>query len=245
MCLLTCLLPLGDALNRRVTITILTTPIQIHIDNNELDLLRRKLELTRLPPHNYDWTEENGITSEFLQSILDFWLTEYSWRDEEAKINSSLPQFTTKIPVDGFEELDVHFVYSKSTADGAIPLLFLHGWPGSFLEIAKGLPLLNERGFDVVAPSLPGYGFSSYTRKRGFDHRQHAEVMDKLMVRLGYEWYVVQGGDWGSAITHAMGILYPERVKALHQNMVRAVLCARVTQDSSYLSTISVPCSDS
>ena len=101
-----------------------------------------------------------------------------------------------------------------------IPLLFLHGWPGSFLEIMKGLPLLNGAGFDVVAPSLPGFGFSSYPSEKGFDIRCHAEVLNKLMMKLGYEAYVVQGGDWGSWITRALGVMYPERVKALHLNMV-------------------------
>jgi pimeloyl-ACP methyl ester carboxylesterase len=98
--------------------------------------------------------------------------------------------------------------------------LFVHGWPGSFLEITKGLALLNDAGFDVVAPSLPGYGFSSYTEKKGFDLRRHAEVLNRLMLKLGYERYVVQGGDWGSWITRTLGLLYPQHVSALHLNMV-------------------------
>lgn len=142
----------------------------------------------------------------------------------------------TNIEADGFGPLDVHFVWSRAGGGkvqtghdsevgskggkSGIPLLFLHGWPGSFLEIMKGLPMLNEAGFDVVAPSLPGFGFSSYTSEKEFDIRCHAEVLNKLMLKLGYEKYVVQGGDWGSWITRTLGVMYPDRVKALHLNMV-------------------------
>jgi len=115
----------------------------------------------------------------------------------------------------------VHFVNSKATSSDAIPLLFLHGWPGSFMEVMKALPALNEAGFNVVAPSLLGYGFSTYPDEAGFNHRKHAEVLNALMLRLGYDEYVVQGGDWGSEIARTLGLLHPEHVKAVHQNMVR------------------------
>lgn len=101
----------------------------------------------------------------------------------------------------------------------AIPILFVHGWPGSFIEIEKALPELNAAGFHVVAPSLPGYGFSSYTDKAGFKHAQHAEVMHKVMTKLGYKQYVVQGGDWGAFIVRYMATMYPDNVKAMHTNM--------------------------
>ena len=104
---------------------------------------------------------------------------------------------------------------SKETA---IPILFVHGWPGSFYEVSKILPKLVDAGFDVVAPSLPGYGFSSYTDKAGFKLVQHAETLHKLMQKLGYEKYVVQGGDWGHFIARNMAILYPEHVQAVHLN---------------------------
>lgn len=168
-----------------------------------------------------NWQDDNGITIPSIQGLVKFWLEEYDWRAEEALINEKLPQFMTKIEVDdGFGTLDVHFVHSKSKKDRSTPLLFVHGWPGSFIEITKGLDRLNEAGFDVVAPSLPGYGFSSYSRKEGFDIRKHAEVLAKLMTRLDYQYFVVQGGDWGSHITRAMGLLYPERIRAIHLNMV-------------------------
>jgi pimeloyl-ACP methyl ester carboxylesterase len=155
--------------------------------------------------------------------VVKFWQDKYSWREEEARINAALPQFTTLIDVDdGFGTLNIHFVHKRSSKHGqeGIPLLFVHGWPGSFLEIEKGLAPLNDAGFDVVAPSLPGFGFSSYTAKRGFDTGRHAEVFNKLMHKLGYARYVVQGGDWGSWVVRSMALLYPDTVKAVHLNMV-------------------------
>lgn len=126
----------------------------------------------------------------------------------------------TEIDVEGFGTLDMHFVHSKSSQANAAPLLFVHGWPGSFAEVEKILPKLNEAGFHVVAPSLPGYGFSTYTVKEGFKHSQHAEALHKVMLKLGYDRYFVQGGDWGSLMVRSVALRYPEHVKALHCNMV-------------------------
>ncbi|QKX54233.1 uncharacterized protein TRUGW13939_01318 [Talaromyces rugulosus] len=202
------------------------TPFKINIASSEVDLLAAKLKLARLPQHDFAWNEENGLTTNQVSEVVRFWQTKYSWRDEEARINAALPQFTTKVPVsDGFGPLDVHFVYKRSTARGnsksGIPLLFVHGWPGSFLEIEKGLGPLTDAGFDVVAPSLPGYGFSEYTKKRGFDLRKHAETFHNLMCKLGYENYVVQGGDWGSWVVRAIALMYPQNIRALHLNMFK------------------------
>ncbi|KAL9103888.1 MAG: hypothetical protein Q9163_001125 [Psora crenata] len=196
------------------------TPFQVHIPDSEVDLLQRKLELARFPtcPPREEWGEQNGVTMELMDETVKFWRTKYSWREEEARMNE-MPQFKTPIDVVGFGTLDIHFVHSKTSEANAIPLLFLHGWPGSFLEVEKILPGLNKAGFDVVAPSLPGYGFSSYTSKAGFKHEHHAETMHKLMQRLGYQEYVVQGGDWGSFIARCIAILYPDNVKAMHVNM--------------------------
>jgi pimeloyl-ACP methyl ester carboxylesterase len=154
-----------------------------------------------------------------MSKTIDFWRNNYDWRAEEYRLNA-LPQFMTAVDVDGFGTLDIHFVHARSSVPDAIPLLFLHGWPGSFAEVQKILPLLTSAGFHVIAPSLPGYGFSSYPDEPGFTHRQHAEVMQKVMLKLKYEKYVVQGGDWGSDIARTVAIMYPESVKALHQNMV-------------------------
>ena len=134
-----------------------------------------------------------------------------------------IPQYHTSVKVDGFKELDIHFVWQKSEVQNAIPLLFVHGWPGSFIEVTQILPLLAQPGgpaFDIVAPSLPNYGFSDGVKTRGFAGAQYAEVCHKLMLQLGYNEYVTQGGDWGSLITRSIGYFYPEHCKASHINMV-------------------------
>lgn len=196
------------------------SPFKISVPDDELSLLQQKLKLARIPPTYTDWRDDNNIDSGFIRKVVEYWLTQYDWRAEEAEINK-IPQFTTEIDVsDGFGPLNVHFAHSKSSRPDAVPLIFIHGWPGSFIEISKGLERLNEAGFHVVAPSLPGYGFSSYPRKPAFDLRKVAEVMQKLMLRLGYDQFVVQGGDWGSHISRIIGLQYPENALAVHTNMV-------------------------
>lgn len=155
-----------------------------------------------------------------MQEIVRFWLLEYDWRAEEKRLNAMGPQFKADIEVDGFGTVDLHFLHAKSERADAVPLLFLHGWPGSFKEVSKVLPLFLKAGFHVVAPSLPGYGFSSLPDKAGFKHEQCAETFENLMSKLGYHQYVVHGGDWGSDIGRAMALLYPEKIKAYHQTSV-------------------------
>lgn len=150
---------------------------------------------------------------------ISYWRNHYNWRDEEARLNE-MPQYMTSIEVDGFEEIDVHFVHSLSSSVNAIPLLFLHGWPGSFQEVRRALPGLNAAGFHVIAPSLPGFGFSTCPNKLGFKIRQVAEVMHKLMSRLHYSGYVMQGGDWGAMIAWTIAHSYPGSAKALHVNLL-------------------------
>ena len=165
------------------------------------------------------WAERNGVTLELMEDTIKYWRKSYHWRDEETRLNA-MPQYTTSIEVDDFEEINVHFLHSPSSSHNAIPLLFLHGWPGSFQEVSKALPKLNDAGFHVVAPSLPGFGFSSCPKKAGFTTRQDAEVMNKLMSRLGYDEYVVQGGDWGAMIAWTIAHLYPRSAKAIHINLL-------------------------
>lgn len=155
-----------------------------------------------------------------MSETVDFWRKSYDWRAEEAQLNK-VPQYRTSVEVDGFGSIDMHFAHSKSSSSNAIPLLFSHGWPGNFSEIFKAIPALNEAGFHVVSPSLPGYGFSSYVDKAGFKHVQHAEAMHKVMQNLGYMQYVAQGGDWGAEIVRCLAVLYPDNVKAIHLNMVQ------------------------
>lgn len=154
-----------------------------------------------------------------MADTISYWRTHYNWRDEEARLNE-MPQYITSIEAEGFGGIDVHFVHSLSPSANAIPLLFLHGWPGSFQEVSRALPRLNAAGFHVIAPSLPGFGFSSCPNKPGFKIRQVAEVMHKLMLRLHYIDYGLQGGDWGAMIAWTIAHSYPESAKALHVNLL-------------------------
>lgn len=187
-------------------------------------MLQRKLELARLPVNltNEQWAEDNGVTIESVKGLVDFWRTSYDWREEEAKLNE-LPQYTCHVEVASFGNLEMHFVHQTSSVSDAIPLLFVHGWPGSFAEVTKMLPIFNDAGFHVVAPSLPGYGFSSCPDKAGFTNEQDAEAVHKIMLKLGYEHYVAQGGDWGSDIVRNLGRMLPQQVKAVHINHINLV----------------------
>jgi len=158
---------------------------------------------------------------------VDHWINNYNWRTHEAKINA-LPQFTLPIPVDDFDLLKIHFVHQRSSSPTAIPLLFIHGWPGHFHEVSKILPLLTspaagQQAFHVVAPSIPGFGFSSNPDRKGFNITKVAETFNKLMIALGYETYVAQGGDWGSSISRMLGVKYPGNCRAVHVNLLRGV----------------------
>lgn len=122
-----------------------------------------------------------------MKSLTKYWLEKFDWRVAEANLNQ-LPQFKTSIEVENFNTLEIHFIYQKSSIPNAIPLLFVHGWPGSFIEVTKLLPLLKNQ-FHVVAPSLPNFGFSGRVTKKGFGLGQHAEVCHKLMLSLGFDQY--------------------------------------------------------
>ena len=154
-----------------------------------------------------------------MEDTISYWQDHYSWRNEEKRLNR-MPQYITSIEVDGFETINLHFVHSPSSSSNAIPLLFVHGWPGSFQEVSKALPKLNAAGFHVVAPSLPGFGWSSCPNTAGFKNRQIAEVLHKLMSRLHYGNYVVQGGDWGAMVAWSIAHGYPDSVKAIHVNLL-------------------------
>lgn len=151
-----------------------------------------------------------------MKRLVNHWRTQFNWRDEEIKLNK-LPNYEVEVSVEGFGALEMHFVHQKSKVTRAIPLLFCHGWPGSFLEVSKLLPLLtgeNGPAFHVVAPSMPNYGFSGAMLKRGFSIKQYAESMHKVMMALGYEQYVVQGGDWGHLVARTLAYLYPQHCMA-------------------------------
>jgi pimeloyl-ACP methyl ester carboxylesterase len=202
-------------------------PFKIAVPDAAIKRVKDKLALATWPDEvgfSNDWSY--GAPLSEVKRLATYWQSGFDWRAREAKLNE-LPQFTTTIQVDGFGDLDIHFLHQRSAKANSIPLLFCHGWPGSFLEVVKILPLLTSPSdpsaptFHVVAPSLPNFGFSSAPSKPGFTIRHYAETCHKLMQALGYTRYASQGGDWGFAITRMVGALYPSHCLASHVNFVR------------------------
>ncbi|KAL5614012.1 hypothetical protein FOVSG1_003075 [Fusarium oxysporum f. sp. vasinfectum] len=200
-------------------------PFKIHVPDSLLEEVKIKLKYARLDNGMADaeWNDLEIGHSAF-KEVVEFWRDEYDWRKYEAFLNT-FNHFKAPIQVDGFEPLDIHFLHHRSSREDAIPLVFVHGWPGSFLEATKILPLLvnppeDKQAFHVVAPSIPGYGFSQYSKKSGFGLEQHAACFALLMKRLGYEKY---GGDWGSSIVRYMALNHPDAVQAIHINMFLAL----------------------
>ncbi|KAK7053454.1 hypothetical protein VNI00_004080 [Paramarasmius palmivorus] len=199
----------------------MSQPFTINISDESIDLLHKKLALTRLPDEIDDAGWDYGVPLQDIRRLIARWKDGYDWKKHEKILNDELPQFTRDIEVDGFGKLNVHYIHQESKVKNAIPMLFVHGWPGSFIEVRKVLPLLigGSPGFHVVALGLPGYGFSEAPKKKGFALAQFAEVGHKLMLSLGYNEYVTQGGDWGYGITRTIASKYgPEHVKAWHTN---------------------------
>jgi pimeloyl-ACP methyl ester carboxylesterase len=199
----------------------LINPFKIAIPDSELADLKERLLRTRYQDELEEVGRERGVPLADIKRIAEYWTTTFDWRKTEAALNQ-LPQFTTDIAAEGFDLITVHFIHAKSTVESAIPLMFVHGWPGSFLEGTKIIAPLTEGtpAFDIVIPSLPNFGFSGGIKKPGFSVDQHAEVLHKLMLRLGYDEYVTQGGDWGAFITRAMASAYsPRHLKAQHLNL--------------------------
>ena len=193
----------------------------IEIPQSKLDDLQQRLTLTRWPEKETpdDWTQ--GIPLLYMKEIHDYWLNDYDWRKHEKEINK-FPQFLTTI-----NELDVHFIHFKSPHKNAKPLIITHGWPGSVVEFFKVIERLAdpkidginaEIAFDVITPSLPGFGFSGKPKKPGFGVEKIADTFSKLMQTLGYEKYFAQGGDWGAAVTTALGT-QDSNCEAIHLNM--------------------------
>ncbi|KAF5012683.1 hypothetical protein FDECE_1314 [Fusarium decemcellulare] len=202
-------------------------PFKIQVSDSELDSLKNKLSnssFTSEVDFSDDWNYGTPLSD--VKRLAAYWRDGFDWRAQEAKLNE-LPQFTTPVSVDGFGDIEVHFLHQKSSKADSIPLLFCHGWPGSFLEVLKILPLLTDTGngpsFHVVAPSLPNFGFSEGVKKRGFAPPQYAETLHKLMLKLGYDKYVTQGGDWGYIVTRLIGVQYPDSCVASHLNFVRVI----------------------
>ena len=195
---------------------------QIRVDDAVLEDLRSRLARSRLPDQIAGTGWEYGVPIDYLRDLVAYWRDKYDWRTQEARLNE-LPHYRTRI--DG---QSIHFIHARSKHADALPLLIVHGWPGSVVEFLDVIPRLTDPeahggrasdAFHVIAPSLPGYGFSEPTRTRGWDPWRIARAFIELMARLGYARYGVQGGDWGSQVVTRIGALDPEHCAALHTNM--------------------------
>jgi pimeloyl-ACP methyl ester carboxylesterase len=199
-----------------------------HIDVPESDLvdLRRRIASTRWPDKETVADPSQGVQLATTQALARYWATDYDWRKVEARLKA-LPQFVTTI--DG---LDIHFIHVRSKNANALPVIITHGWPGSIIEQLKIIgPLTDptayggkaEDAFDVVIPSLPGYGFSGKPTKPGWNPVSIAKAWATLMQRLGYTKYVAQGGDWGNAVSEVMALQQPPGLLGIHTNMAATV----------------------
>ena len=182
---------------------------KIAISDDALQDLRLRVRANR-PPKGV--TESGGVSRSELDALLRYWLEAFDWRAQEAALNA-LPQFRANVG-----GVQLHFVHVLASGRSAMPLLLLHGWPGSFIEMRHVIPLLAQ-GFDLVIPSLPGYAFSDLPQA-GFSNSRIADVMADLMSSLGYEQFGVQGGDWGAGIGTWLALKYPHRVRGLHLNYI-------------------------
>jgi pimeloyl-ACP methyl ester carboxylesterase len=197
-------------------------PFQFHATDQQLADLKRRILETRWPEKETVTDTSQGVPLATMQELARYWATDYDWRKAEAKLNS-YPQFVTNI--DG---LDIHFIHVKSKEKNALPVIINHGWPGSVIEQIKIIDRLTDPtkyggtaadAFDVVIPSMPGYGFSGKPTASGWDVAHMARAWDVLMKRLGYRRYVAQGGDWGAFVVDNMGLQAPEGLLAIHTNM--------------------------
>jgi epoxide hydrolase len=187
-------------------------PFTIHVADAVLDDLRERLARTRFADQITGTGWEYGIPLDYLRELVAYWRDEFDWRAQEARLNA-LPQF--RITIDG---QSVHFIHARSPNPDALPLLLIHGWPGTVVEFLDVLPRLTDT-FHIVVPSLPGYGFSEPTRTPGWDVPRVARAFITLMDRLGYARYGAQGGDWGAQVTTRIGAMDPEHCAAIHLNM--------------------------
>jgi len=197
-------------------------PFRVSVPEEELTELRRRINATRWPDRETVTDTTQGVQLATMRNLAQYWGKEYDWRRCEAQLND-LPQFITEI--DG---LDIHFVHVRSKHENALPLIVTHGWPGSVVEQLKIVdPLTNPTAhgasasdaFDVVIPSMPGYGYSGKPTTPGWGVDRIARAWDVLMKRLGYTRYVAQGGDWGAVVVDQMGVQAPSGLLGIHSNM--------------------------
>ncbi|HET6332112.1 MAG TPA: epoxide hydrolase, partial [Polyangiales bacterium] len=197
-------------------------PFHVNVPDADLADLKLRLAATRWPDKETVTDQSQGAPLANLQQLVRYWGTNYDWRKAEAKLNS-YPQFMTKI--DG---VDIHFIHVRSRHPNALPLIIAHGWPGSVFEQIKLIGPLTEPtkyggraedAYDVVIPSLPGFGFSTRPTEAGWGLERNGRAFDELMKRLGYTHYVAQGGDWGAGIVQAMARQAPAGLLGIHTNL--------------------------
>ncbi|MGB4246285.1 MAG: epoxide hydrolase family protein [Pseudohongiellaceae bacterium] len=200
-------------------------PFSINIPQADIDDLRLRLSMTRFPDQITGTGWDYGTDTAYLRELVDYWQNDFDWREQERQLNE-FDQFTTTV-----EGLQIHFIHQRSPHADATPLLLTHGWPGSIAEFRKIIgPLTNpeqyggsaEDAFHVVAPSLPGFGFSEKPDERGYNPERMAHILAALMQQLGYEKYGAQGGDWGAIINRILANRYGDRLIGLHSNFVLA-----------------------
>jgi pimeloyl-ACP methyl ester carboxylesterase len=201
-------------------------PFHVDIPEEALEDLRQRIAATQWPEKETVPDDSQGVPLATMQKLARYWATDYDWRRCEAELNA-LPQFITEI--DG---LDIHFIHVRSQHEDALPLVVNHGWPGSIIEQLKIIDRLTdptahggsaEDAFDVVIPSMPGYGFSGKPTGTGWGPERMGRAWAELMKRLGYTRYVAQGGDWGAFVVDQMGLQAPEGLLAIHTNMPATV----------------------
>lgn len=202
-------------------------PFEVHVPEEQLVELRRRLEATRLPSGELVTDRSQGVQLATVQELARYWATDYDWRACEARLNA-LPQFTTEI-----DEVEIHFIHVRSPHPEALPLIMTHGWPGSVIELLDTVgPLTDptahggaaEDAFHLVLPSLPGYGFSGEPTELGWESGRIARAWAELMRGLGYTRYVAQGGDVGASVTDAMGRQAPEGLLGIHVNLLAGAI---------------------
>jgi pimeloyl-ACP methyl ester carboxylesterase len=216
----------GESRKESATATAAIRPFSVNVPEKELLDLRQRIAATRWPDREIVTDRSQGAQLAKIQALVRYWGTDYDWRKAEARLNA-LPQFVTTI--DG---LDIHFIHVRSRHPNALPLIMTHGWPGSVFELVKVIgPLTDptahggraEDAFDLVVPSMPGYGFSGKPQSTGWNPDHIARAWDELMGRLGYKRYVAQGGDWGSVIADKMARQAPPGLLGIHVNMPATV----------------------